>query len=115
MGLFPEAVIFDIDGTLIDSEHVWDYVRKQFARQDARHWPSGASEAMLGMSTPEWSGYMADVVGLGTSAAFVAEYVINDVADSYRVGVSMIPGAPEAVRRVAELYQSDSRPGLLAC
>lgn len=50
-----EAVIFDLDGILIDSEHVWDEVRQQLAQERGGRWNENASRDMMGMSSIEWS------------------------------------------------------------
>jgi beta-phosphoglucomutase-like phosphatase (HAD superfamily) len=59
-----QAVVFDLDGVLVDSEHVWDAARKDLASERGRPWPEQASRDMMGMSSLEWSRYMHDVVGL---------------------------------------------------
>ena len=50
-----EAVVFDLDGILIDSEHVWDEVRQQLAEERGGRWNENASRDMMGMSSLEWS------------------------------------------------------------
>jgi len=50
-----EAVVFDLDGVLIDSEHVWDGVRERLAHERGGRWHPGAQRDMMGMSSPEWS------------------------------------------------------------
>ena len=62
-----EAVVFDLDGVLLDSEHVWDEVREQLARERGGRWHERAQADMMGMSSPEWSRYMHDVIGLEES------------------------------------------------
>jgi beta-phosphoglucomutase-like phosphatase (HAD superfamily) len=59
-----EAVVFDLDGVLLDTEELWDEARKQLAAERGGRWPEDAQRAMMGMSSPEWSRYMHDVVGL---------------------------------------------------
>ena len=63
-----EAVVFDLDGVLVDSEHVWDEVREQLARERGGRWHERAQADMMGMSSPEWSRYMHDVIGLTDDA-----------------------------------------------
>ena len=59
-----EAVVFDLDGVLLDSEHVWDEVREQLARERGGRWHERAQADMMGMSSTEWSRYMHEVIGL---------------------------------------------------
>ena len=56
-----EAVVFDLDGVLVDSEHVWDEVREELARERGGRWHERAQADMMGMSSTEWSRYMHDV------------------------------------------------------
>jgi HAD superfamily hydrolase (TIGR01509 family) len=95
------AVVFDLDGVLINSEPIWDDVRRGLARQAGREWPAEATTAMQGMSTPEWSAYLADVVRLPGTPAELAEQVIAAVADRYAADLPLITGAREAVTRLA--------------
>ena len=62
-----ECVVFDLDGVLVDSEQVWDDVREQLVRERNGRWHDGAQAAMMGMSSPEWSRYMHDELGLPES------------------------------------------------
>ena len=54
-----EAVVFDLDGVLVDSEHVWDEVREGLARERGGRWHERAQADMMGMSSTEWSQYTA--------------------------------------------------------
>lgn len=99
------VVVFDLDGTLVDSEHRWDEVRRALAAEDGVPWPEQATRAMMGMSTQEWSAYLVEVVGLPSTAAQAAERTISAVADLYhRNDIPILPGAVEAVRRLAEQW-----------
>jgi HAD superfamily hydrolase (TIGR01509 family) len=99
-----EAVVFDLDGVLIQSEEVWDRVRRDLARESGRPWPDEATPAMMGMSSPEWSRYMHDEVGIGASPAEINVAVVRGVTGTYRTELPWIPGAREAVRRVGERW-----------
>lgn len=101
-GMTRTAVIFDLDGTLTDTEEIWDVVRRGLADQDGRPWPPGATTAMMGMSTPEWAGYLAEVVGLHGTWQDAARRTIDGVAAHYVDGLPILPGAAAAVRRMAE-------------
>jgi beta-phosphoglucomutase-like phosphatase (HAD superfamily) len=59
-----DAVVFDLDGLLLDTEQVWDEVREQLTRERGGRWHERAQADMMGMSSPEWSRYMHEVIGL---------------------------------------------------
>ena len=100
-----EAVIFDMDGVLIDSEHVWDEVREQLARERGGSWHDGAQADMMGMSSVEWSRYMHDVIGLREPPEEIDREVVARMLSRYRYELPLIEGAVEAVERVAEHFR----------
>jgi HAD superfamily hydrolase (TIGR01509 family) len=95
-----QAVVFDLDGVLVQSEELWDEVRRGLAADSGLAWPSGATRAMQGMSTEEWSAYLTDVVGLPGRPHEVAAKVIDQMAARYREGLPLLPGAREVVLRL---------------
>ena len=99
-----DAVIFDLDGVLIDSEHVWDDVREALAHERGGRWHPGAQRAMMGMSSPEWSRYMHEEIGLREEPAEINRLVVARMLERYAAGPPWLPGAREAVRRVAAAY-----------
>ena len=94
------AIVFDMDGTLTDSEHVWDVVRRDLAAAEGTAWPEEATRAMMGMSTQEWSAYLSDVVGLSGTAEDAARRTIDGMVQAYATGIDTLPGAEAAVRRM---------------
>lgn len=100
----PEAVVFDMDGTLTDTEAVWDVVRRSLAAEAGIEWPDGATQAMMGMSTGEWSTFLSEEVGLPYPPEEAARRTVDGMAAHYRSGITLLPGALEAVRRMAERY-----------
>ena len=99
-----EAVIFDMDGVLVDSEHVWDGVRERLARERGGRWHPGAQRDMMGMSSPEWSRYMHETVGLAERPQEINRIVVERMLESYAGGPPWIPGALDAVRRLGESF-----------
>ena len=94
------AVVFDMDGTLTDTEHIWDVVRRGLADAEGLPWPEEASRAMMGMSTQQWSAYLSDVVGLDGTAQDAARRTIEAMVSAYGRGLDVLPGAVEAVLRM---------------
>jgi HAD superfamily hydrolase (TIGR01509 family) len=110
-----EAVIFDLDGVIVDSEHVWDAAREALARERGGHWHERAQRDMMGMSSPEWSRYMHEVIGLRESPEEISAEVVRRLESIYREELPLIDGAPEAVARLAERWplgiaSSSNRP-----
>jgi HAD superfamily hydrolase (TIGR01509 family) len=99
-----EALVFDLDGVLVDSEHVWDAARKELASERRRPWPEQASRHMMGMSSIEWSRYMHDVVGLPEPPEEISAKVVRRLEEIYRRELPLIGGAVEAVARVAKCW-----------
>jgi len=98
------AVVFDMDGLLIDSEQVWDDVREALARERGGRYTAESQRAMMGMSAPEWSRYMHDVVGLPESPEEISREVVECMQERYAEGPPWIPGALDAVRRLAGAF-----------
>ena len=96
-----EAVVFDLDGVLIDSEHVWDEARQRLAEERGGRWHEWASRDMMGMSSVEWSAYMRDVVGLREPAEEISAEVVRRLEAIYREELPLAVGAVEAVERLA--------------
>ena len=96
-----EAVVFDLDGLLLESEELWDEVRERLARERGGRWSERAQRDMMGMSSPEWSRYMHEVVGLAEPPEEINALVVARMAERYRDGLPLLPGAVEAVERIA--------------
>jgi HAD superfamily hydrolase (TIGR01509 family) len=96
-----EAVVFDLDGVLVDSEPVWEQVRRGLVAERGGHWAADAQRRLLGMSTPEWARYLSEDLGVGLPPDEVATLVIDRMAAHYREHVPFMDGAVDAVRRFA--------------
>jgi HAD superfamily hydrolase (TIGR01509 family) len=93
-----EAVVFDLDGVLLDSEHVWDEVRETLARERGGRWHERAQAEMMGMSSVEWSRYMHDVIGLAEPPEEIDAEVVRRLLERYAQELPLVDGAVAAVR-----------------
>ena len=110
-----DAVVFDLDGVLVDSEQVWDAAREELVRERGGRWHDRAQRDMMGMSSNEWSRYMHDELGLPEPPEEINEEVVRRMTGLYRGHLPLLPGAREAVERLAErrplgLATSSNRP-----
>lgn len=96
-----EAVAFDLDGVLVDSEGAWAEVRRRYTLERGGRWREDAAREMMGMSSVEWSRYMHDALGVDVSPERISAEVAERVSRLYRERLPLIPGAPEAVARLA--------------
>jgi HAD superfamily hydrolase (TIGR01509 family) len=110
-----EAVVFDLDGVLLDTEELWNEARRQISGERGGRWRDDAQRAMMGMSSPEWSRYMHDVVGVPDPPEEISAEVVKRLEALYRERLPLVPGALEAVRRIGERWplaiaSSSNRP-----
>jgi HAD superfamily hydrolase (TIGR01509 family) len=110
-----DAVVFDLDGLLLDTEQVWDEVREALTSERGGRWHDRAQADMMGMSSTEWSRYMHDELGLPEPPEELNRLVVERMEDRYRERLPLVDGAVEAVRRIGErwplgLASSSNRP-----
>jgi len=111
----PDAVIFDLDGVLLDSEQLWNEAKHALVRTAGGRWREDAPHAMMGMSAPEWSAYLHDELAVPLDRAEINRLVVQDIEARYRATLPLLPGAVEAVQRLAArwplgLASSSDRP-----
>jgi HAD superfamily hydrolase (TIGR01509 family) len=98
------AVVFDLDGVLIDSEPVWEGVRRRVVEEAGGHWAADAQAKLMGMSTGEWAHYLSADLGVGLPPAQVADIVIERVAAAYAAHLPLVPSATEVVHSLASRW-----------
>jgi HAD superfamily hydrolase (TIGR01509 family) len=96
-----EGVVFDLDGLLIETEEIWDEVREELVRERGGRWTESAQRDMMGMSSNEWSRYMHDELGVPDPPDEINRLVVERMAERYREHLPLLPGAVEAVERIA--------------
>jgi beta-phosphoglucomutase-like phosphatase (HAD superfamily) len=99
-----DAVVFDLDGVIVDSEQVWDDVRAEYARETGGRYGPDATRAMMGMSSPEWSAYMANELGVPGTPQEINAAIVERMLVRYGTSPPLIPGAAHVVRTVAERW-----------
>jgi len=112
-----QGFVFDLDGVLVDSEPVWEQVRRGLVAERGGHWAPDAQRRIMGMSTPEWAGYLSGDLGVGLPPDEVAALVIDRMVARYREQVPFMDGAVDAVHRLAARWPlglaSSSPPRLI--
>jgi HAD superfamily hydrolase (TIGR01509 family) len=112
-----DAVVFDLDGVIVDSEQVWDDVRERYALETGGTYPPEAARAMMGMSSPEWSRYMAETLRVPGTPEEINAAIVERMVERYGEAPPLIPGVVDAVRRIAARWPvaiaSSSNPELI--
>src|SRR4029078_8132257 len=96
------AVVFDMDGVLVDTEHLWDAVREELTAEWGGRDTPEAQRAMMGMSSHEWSRYLHEVVGLREPPDVINGEVVRRMLARYEGALPLVPAAVQAVRGLAE-------------
>ena len=91
-----------MDGVLVDTEHLWDEVREELTAEWGGRYTPEAQQAMMGMSSHEWSRYLHEVVGLREPPDVINGEVVRRMLARYEVDLPVVPGAVQAVRGLAE-------------
>lgn len=98
-----DTVIFDLDGTLIETEQIWRDVRREFVATHGGRWSNAAAAAMIGMRTTEWADYIHADLGVAMPPGEIANAVVAGVIARLQ-RVPVLPGAREALERLAGAF-----------
>jgi HAD superfamily hydrolase (TIGR01509 family) len=110
-----EAVVFDLDGVILESEEIWDDVRERYVRERGGRYDAEAQRAMMGMSSTEWSRFIHERLGVEATPEEINADVVDLMIARYRRELPLVPEAREAVERMAAVFplaiaSSSNRP-----
>jgi HAD superfamily hydrolase (TIGR01509 family) len=99
-----DAVVFDLDGVLLESEQVWNEAKRELVEERGGRWSDSAPRDMMGMSSPEWSRYLRDELGVDLDPERISAEVVARLEAIYRRELPFIDGAREAVERIGRQW-----------
>jgi HAD superfamily hydrolase (TIGR01509 family) len=110
-----DAVVFDLDGVLLNSEEVWDAVRERYVRERGGRYDAEVQRAMMGMSSHEWSRFLHEHAGLVEEPETINDDIVRLMLESYRQELPLIDCAVETVQRLGAVWplalaSSSNRP-----
>ena len=99
------AIVFDMDGVLVDSEIWWDEVRQAFAAKRGRGWTFADRAAVMGQNSLGWARVMRDALGIDEPLEAIVDEVVDAMVGQFDdEGAPLIDGAVTTVRRLAATY-----------
>lgn len=99
------AIVFDLDGVLVETEVWWDEVRAEFAAGLGKPWTEADREMIMGTNTAEWRAIMRRILGLDMPEAEIERLVVGGMLERYeKRGAPEIDGAVDVVRGLAGRY-----------
>src|SRR5438105_5446623 len=97
-----EAVIFDMDGILVDSEPYWFQSGAELAEENGKTWTKADHQSTMGLATEAWARIMIDQMGLSLSIERLIADMKRRMIAHYDERLPVLPGALEAVYAVAD-------------
>lgn len=99
------AVIYDLDGLLVDSEPVWFRARKDFMSKYGLEWTNEDHKIQMGVSTEFWANYTYEKIGGKCPHDEIIDQILGRMVSYYESGdVVTRPGADEALKYCSDNY-----------
>ena len=100
-----EAIIYDMDGVLVDSEVYWDKSRVEFARDRGKTWTDEFQRLAMGRSTVGWAGVMREKLALDETIDDIIAEMKARVIAHYEERMPARPGALESVSHMRQHFR----------
>ncbi|MGH3659265.1 MAG: HAD family hydrolase [Micromonosporaceae bacterium] len=96
------GVVFDLDGVIVDSEHLWEESWVACCDRRDTEWTSTDTTNCQGKSPPEWASYIAEKVGDSGAAEAIENECVDHVVDAIRHGQApLLDGAGDLIQKVS--------------
>ncbi|TQN33474.1 HAD superfamily hydrolase (TIGR01509 family) [Haloactinospora alba] len=96
------AVVFDLDGVLVESDHLWEEMWSDYAARHGARWSSEDTATVQGMSSREWARYLNRLSGAAESDTGTEHAVVDGMVAAFDQGrVELLDGARESVAAVS--------------
>ena len=106
-----QAIIFDLDGLLVDSERYWNEARRAMAAERGIAWSADDHRACMGVSTRTWANYMIRRLNLEWTPEQVEQHIIGTMVELYARQIPYLPGAIDAVNFAAQHFRTGLASG----
>lgn len=101
---YPSAVLFDLDGTLIDSEHLWASAQRELLESAGARWSPEFTKNLVGVSLIRGATYLQEVSGLMGSPEQIVAKMVSSVSSGLRAApLPWRDGIPQMLNLLTKL------------